>query len=180
MTNTGVLVRTGVLSQIININASLACVCLFIVNANDYAGAIDTLDYAAAECDFTHAGIGSDIALHTRADQRLLGLKRGHSLTLHVRAHECAVRIVVFEEGNQCGSDGHHLLRRNVHVIHFFSWLKGCFTFEAHGHEVVYETTFLIQRRTRLSNHKVAFIDSGEIIDLVGDFVLNYFTVRTF
>ena len=35
------------------------------------------------------------------ADQWRLGLDQWHSLTLHVRAHQCAVCIVMLQEGNQ-------------------------------------------------------------------------------
>ena len=38
-------------------------------------------------------------------------------MTLHVRSHQSAVRIVVFEERNHRRGDGDDLLRRNVHVV---------------------------------------------------------------
>ena len=44
-----------------------------------------------------------------RADER-------HGLTLHVGAHERAVRVVVLEERNERRGDGHHLVRRDVHA----------------------------------------------------------------
>ena len=45
-----------------------------------------------------------------RADER-------HGLTLHVRAHERAVRVVVLEERHERGGDRHHLVRRDVHQL---------------------------------------------------------------
>ena len=45
-----------------------------------------------------------------RADER-------HGLTLHVRAHERAVRVVVLEERNERRSDRHQLVRRHVHQL---------------------------------------------------------------
>jgi len=38
-------------------------------------------------------------------------------LALHVGAHQRAVRVVVLEERDQRRRDGHHLLRRDVHVV---------------------------------------------------------------
>ena len=40
-----------------------------------------------------------------------------YGLTLHVGAHERAVRVVVLEERDQRGRDRHDLLRRHVHVV---------------------------------------------------------------
>jgi hypothetical protein len=45
-----------------------------------------------------------------------LRIKR-HRLTLHVRAHQRAVGVVVLEERDQRGCDRHHLARRHVHVV---------------------------------------------------------------
>ena len=51
------------------------------------------------------------------ADERRVRADERHGLTLHVRAHERAVRVVVLEERNERGGDRHHLVRRDVHQL---------------------------------------------------------------
>ena len=53
---------------------------------------------------------------HTGSHQRSFGNQERHGLTLHVRTHEGSVGVVVLQERNQRGRNGHHLARRNVHV----------------------------------------------------------------
>ena len=45
------------------------------------------------------------------------GTDERHGLTLHVGAHERAVRVVVLEERHERGGDRHHLVRRDVHQL---------------------------------------------------------------
>ncbi len=52
------------------------------------------------------------------ATKRRLGDQQRHGLPLHVRAHQGAVGVVVFEEGDQSGGDAHHLRRGDVDVLH--------------------------------------------------------------
>ena len=56
--------------------------------------------------------------LQAGGDQRRLGDQQRHGLALHVRAHQRAVGVVVFEEGDQSGRDADHLRRRHVDVLH--------------------------------------------------------------
>jgi hypothetical protein len=50
--------------------------------------------------------------------KRRLGLQQRHRLTLHVRAHQRAVGVVVLEERDQRGGDRDQLLRRHVDQVH--------------------------------------------------------------
>ena len=65
------------------------------------------------------AGVARGDAFHAGADERSFGNKQRNGLTLHVRAHQSAVRIVMLEERNQRSGDGHELLRRDVDVVDF-------------------------------------------------------------
>jgi hypothetical protein len=58
---------------------------------------------------------------HAGADERRFGAHQRHRLTLHVRAHQRAVGVVVFEERDQRRSDRHQLLRRHVHQVDVFA-----------------------------------------------------------
>ena len=82
---------------------------------------------ACASTAVTVAGdVGNDEAarvlggaiLHAGADDRRLRTEQRHGLTLHVRAHERAVCVVVLEERNERRRDRDDLLRRNVHELH--------------------------------------------------------------
>ena len=53
--------------------------------------------------------------------QRRLGDQQRHGLPLHVRAHQRAVGVVVFEEGDQAGRHADHLRRRHVDVLHLIA-----------------------------------------------------------
>ena len=63
------------------------------------------------------AGVARDHRLHAGADERRLGADQRHGLTLHVRAHQRAVGVVVLEERDERRGDRHQLLRRNVHEV---------------------------------------------------------------
>ena len=67
--------------------------------------------------DDAHAGVARELAFHARADERRVRADERHGLTLHVRAHERAVGVVVLEERNERGGDRHHLVRRDVHEL---------------------------------------------------------------
>ena len=68
----------------------------------------------------THHGVGvpGDALFKTGADQGRVGNQQRNGLALHVRTHERAVGVVVFEERNQARRHGNELLRRHVHVMH--------------------------------------------------------------
>ena len=59
--------------------------------------------------------------LHAGADERRLGAHQRHGLTLHVRAHQRAVGVVVLEERDQRRGHRNHLLRRHVHQVDVFA-----------------------------------------------------------
>ena len=84
---------------------------------DDDARRVDALDDAVALGDDAHAGVTRELAFHAGADERRLRADERHGLTLHVRAHERAVRVVVLEERNERRGDRHHLVRRDVHEL---------------------------------------------------------------
>ena len=88
--------------------------------AHDDALGVDALDDAVTLGDDAHARVDGDAALHAGADERRLGAHQRHRLTLHVRAHQRAVGVVVLEERHQRGRH-HHLVRRDVHQLDL-SW----------------------------------------------------------
>ena len=90
---------------------------LVAVGADDDARRVDALDDAVALGDDADARVTRELAFHARADVRRVRADERNGLTLHVRAHERAVRVVVLEERNERRGDGHHLVRRDVHEL---------------------------------------------------------------
>ena len=67
------------------------------------------------------------VHLQAGADQRRVGLEQRHRLALHVRTHQRAVRVVVFQKRNQRRGDRDQLVGRDVHVLDFFGADDGKF-----------------------------------------------------
>src|SRR5690606_9358750 len=126
------------------------------------------------------AGVDGHRALDAGADQRLFRTQAGYGLTLHVGAHQSPVRVVVLEEGNQRSGHGHDLRRSNVHVVNVFRRGHERFTSLTASHQVVDKTAFFVQLGVRLSDDVVAFLDRGEIVDLVADLAVDDLVVRRF
>jgi hypothetical protein len=76
---------------------------------------VDLIDDAAAQRANRSARIARHGFFHAGADERRFGLDQRHGLTLHVRAHQRAVGVIVFQERNQRGSDRNQLLGADVH-----------------------------------------------------------------
>ena len=82
--------------------------------ANDDTGGVNLVHHAgAARCD-GGAGIPGHDLFHAGADQRRFRAQQGHGLTLHVRAHQGAVGVVIFQERHQRRGYRHQLLGRDV------------------------------------------------------------------
>src|SRR5690606_21214012 len=169
----GVLVGTGVLGEVINIYARLTRLGLFVAHAHDDTGRIDTLDHPAVLGHHTDTRVMCHVALQSGADERLLGAQGWHRLPLHVRAHQCTVGVIVLEEGNQGRCNGHHLLGRHIHIIDLVAGHERGFTLVTHGHQVIHETTVLVQRSTRLCNDELTLVDRREEIDFISHTVVD-------
>ena len=159
LADTGVLVGTGVLGQVVNVHTGFTGVGFLVVDPHDDAGSIDLFDDPAPHGHYAHTGVTGHIALHAGAHKGLLGFQGRHRLALHVGTHQGAVGVVMFQEGDERSCNRHHLLRRHVHIIHFFPQLQGGFTLVAHGHKVVDEAALLVQGSTGLGDDEIAFVD---------------------
>ncbi len=140
----------------------------------DRAFLLDQYDYARVE---------SRLKLHTRRHNGRFRAKQRHGLTLHVRAHQSAVRVVVLKEGNHRGRDGDKLLWGYVDVVDLLGGnlddlvLKPC-------HEVrPCEPMGLgVDRLVRLSYNLAVLLVRRKVDDFVGDYVvlLVDYAVRSF
>ncbi len=110
--------------------------------------------------------VARDLAFQSGADERRFGNDQRHALALHVRTHERAVGVVVFEKRNQPGGHRDELLRRHIHVVDL-----GRLHFEevaaiAHGNFLAREMAAAIHRRVGLRDEIVFFAITGQIIDV--------------
>src|SRR5882724_180439 len=116
----GVLVRTPELDQLVDVGAELlglAGVDVLALDADDDALGVDRVDDAAPLAEDDRARVLGHDGFETRADDRRLTAQQGNGLALHVRAHERAVGVVVFEERDERRGDRHQLLGADVHVV---------------------------------------------------------------
>ena len=74
LADAGILVRTGVLGEVVDIHSGVSGVGFFIEDTDDDSRRINTLDDAATEGDDTNPGVPGYIALHTGTYQGLLSL----------------------------------------------------------------------------------------------------------
>src|SRR5690606_12196181 len=104
LVDAGVLVGTGVLGQVVDVDTRFAGLDLVVTHAHDDTAGIDRIDHAAATGHDADTGVARHVALHAGTDQRLVRTQGRHGLTLHVGTHQCTVGVVVLEERNQRSS----------------------------------------------------------------------------
>ncbi len=112
-----VLIRTGVLDEVVDIDTRLARTGLLVVHADDDSARVHGVNNAATRRRHGDPGVDGNGTLHSGADQRRFGAHERHRLALHVRSHQRPVGVVVLEKGNQRSGHGHDLRRCHVDVI---------------------------------------------------------------
>ena len=115
------------------------------------------------------ARVARDDLLDAGADERRLGAQQRHRLALHVRAHQRAVRVVVLEERDQRGGDGHELLRRDVDQVDVRRRVQHEVAALAGRDEVVGEAAVLVEVGVRLGDGVAHLLGRRHVLHLVGD-----------
>src|SRR6266851_4050777 len=173
LADASVLVRTLELDELIDVRAHFAAEHAGVIrlHAHDDALGVHLVDDAFALAQHDGAGIASGDALHARAHQRSLAADERHGLALHVRAHQRAVGVVVLEERDEAGGHGDELLRRNVHIVHFFTALEHEVSGLAAVDEFGGNLQALVKRDIGLRNHVLIFFPCGQVeaVRLVDD-----------
>ena len=107
----GALVRAEELNQVVGMQFS-------VVGADDYFVGGNTLHHAVVFGKHHNAGIHGSLILHASAYDGGLGFEKRHSLPLHVGAHQSAVGVVVFQEGDHgCRHRDNHF-GGNIHEVY--------------------------------------------------------------
>ena len=101
-------------------------------------------------------------------DRRLSGHKR-NCLTLHVRAHQSTVRVVVLKERDHRGRDRDHHLRADVDIVDFLAVDFDRIVAVTAGHAAVEQAAVFVNRLGGLGDDVLVLDVGGHILDLVGD-----------
>src|SRR4051794_35063732 len=165
------LVRAHELLQLVGVRA--------VLGLDDDLGAVDVADRPVAPGEQDVAGVEGRPALHARADDRRVRLEQRHRLTLHVRAHERAVGVVVLEERDHRRRDRPDLLGRDVHEVdvvradrHVLAGLRAADDLRA------LQLAGLVERVVRLRDELRLLLGGVQVDDLVGDDAVLHDAVR--
>ncbi len=114
-------------------------------------------------------GVYGSLCGDTGIHDGTLGRHERYSLTLHVRAHEGTVRIIVLEERNHGCRDGEDHLRGDIH--HIYRRLRERLSQRSvtAGDIVMYKMSVLVKRLVCLCYDVVILFVGSEVNDLVGN-----------
>ena len=112
------------------------------------------------------ARVARDGQLHAGADEGRVGADKRNRLTLHVRAHECAVCVVVLKEGDEGRSNRDKLVRRDIHQGDLGGRQEGWLTVRTAGDAVVVEEGAIgLELGGSLGDVVLLFVERGEPLD---------------
>ena len=164
----GRLVGALELLQAIDVDARLGGIGLFR-RADDDTRRIDLIDDAGTARRDGGAGVACDHVLKPVPTSGASGLQQRHGLTLHVRAHQRAVGVVVLEERHERRGHGHELLRRHVDELDLVRRRHDEVSALAAGHQFVGDAVAAVDRRVGLGDGVLRLFHRREIDDLVRD-----------
>ena len=127
------------------------------------------LDHAVALGKDHDAGVHGAAVLDAGGNDGLLGGHQRYGLTLHVRAHQSAVGVVVLQERDHGGGDGDHHARRHVHVIHAVAVDLDDLVAVAAGDTAVEQAALLVQRLGRHGHDVLILLVGGHVHHFPGD-----------
>ena len=122
---------------------------------------------------------GGDL-FHSGAHDGGLRIDEWDRLTLHVRAHQSAVRVVVFQERNHRRGYRNHLLRSHVHILYFIGAHLDEFSPFAGKDHLVRDAAIVVQMHIRLSNNVFLFLGSVHIHIFIAYRTIRHLPVRSF
>ncbi len=176
LVDAGVLVGALELGQAVDVDAGLGRVAFFR-RADDDAGAVDLLDHAGAAGHHGGAGVAGHHVFHAGAHERGVRLDQRHGLALHVRAHQGAIGVIVFQEGDQGRGHRHHLLGRHIHEVDLVLAGQGHFAVDPHGDEV-FDHLAVLQHDVGLGDGVLGLFHRRHVDHVFGDLAVLHAPVR--
>ena len=179
LVDAGVLVGTLELGERVDVNARLRRIGFFRRTNNDALG-VHLIDYTGTAGGESSTGVTRHHGFHAGAHEGRCGLNQRHGLTLHVRAHEGAVGVVVFKEGDESGCDRNKLLGRHVGSVNLITRHQKNVTTMTHDDEFIGETAILGQLHIRLCDVMLGFLDGRQIDHVIRDLAVHDLAVGRF
>ena len=102
--------------------------------------------------------------LHAGAHVGSVGAEQRHGLALHVRTHQRAVGVVVFEERNQAGRHRDELLRADVDVLDLFLRLEHEVAGLAGVRKIGHDAALLVQFHVGLGHDPLVLFPRREVL----------------
>ncbi|CNP95075.1 Uncharacterised protein [Neisseria gonorrhoeae] len=136
LVDVGRLIGTGEFNQIVNIDTHFAGSRFVVMDTDHNAVGIDILDHAASAGNDCSSRVNGNGTLDTGTDHRFFRTQTRHCLTLHVGTHQCAVRVIVFQERNQGCRNGYHLTGCHVHILDAVGRCHNGFAFFTTGNQI--------------------------------------------
>ena len=157
-----------VLEQIVGTDTVCFGIDAAFVADNDAVG-IGVFHLAVSRGNQAGAGVPGNSHFHACAHKGTLGAQQRHSLPLHVGAHQGAVGVIVFQEGNEGCRNGNHLSGSHVHKGDFFLGNNGHIAAGTDCQVVVQKPAGFIDPGIGLGNNLLAGFARGiQVEDLVG------------
>ena len=139
-------------------------------------------NHTITRCKHTNARVYSCLVFHTGSDKRPFGLEQRYCLSLHVRAHQRTVCVIVFQERNHRSCNRNDHLRGNIHevnavLLHF----QNLFPITSRN-LMICKVSVFGQRFVCLCNNVIIFYISGHINNFVcyNTSCLVYSPIRSF
>ena len=159
LVNIGVLVRTLVFDEVVNIHTNLTGLGFSIVHTYHDTGSVNIVNNTATQCSDHGTGVNRSNALNTCSHKSFFWTQDRHSLALHIGAHQSAVGVIVLKEGHQRSGHRDDLCWRDVHVLNALFATQNRFALFPRRHQVANQAVILAQHGVRLRDHVFGFFD---------------------
>ena len=139
-------------------------------HAHDDALGINRIHHARTLAQHHRAGIAGGHVLHAGAHVGSVGAQQRNGLALHVRSHQGAVGVVVFEERNQAGGHRDELLRADVDVLDLVARFQHEVAGLAGIGKIGHDAALLIELYVGLGHDPLIFFPGGQILAVSFEF----------
>ena len=147
----------------------------------DDTGRVNLIDDARTACADSSAGIAGHGFFHAGADKRCFCAQQRHSLTLHVRSHQRAVGVIVFQERNERCRNRNQLLGAETSIsVIVIARCHQEFARFTRRDQFFDEAAVRVQLSVGLRNGVLLLFHRGEIDHFVGHLAVDDLAVRGF
>src|SRR5215813_11393132 len=132
-------------------------------HADDDALGVNRIDHTVTAGQNDGSRIACSHAFHAGSDERSFRHEQRHRLTLHVRAHQRAVRVVVLKEGHERGGNRDELLGAYVNIVDFRPADENEVALTAGIHQLFSDVAMLVELDVRLRDGVAIFFPRRKV-----------------